>query len=125
MGVTTNGLTQKQTADLERKLEGMLKKTRRYSGSLPSVSHANEEDPSDAAVETSALETAIQTTNVNNRLLSQITAALERINQGTYGACHGCEKPIGHYRLNVLPYASYCMPCQQKRESPGISHLYG
>ena len=49
--------------------------------------------------------------------LLQVSDALERVKRGTYGVCQSCGQPIGAERLEVLPHASLCVDCQQKRES--------
>ena len=43
--------------------------------------------------------------------LEEITAALGRIEQGTFGHCEGCRKAIPQDRLHALPYARYCVEC--------------
>ena len=48
-------------------------------------------------------------------LLQQIEGALERINQGTYGICHGCFLVIPRSELLKRPYADYCARCQSRR----------
>ncbi|GIF01045.1 TraR/DksA family transcriptional regulator [Paractinoplanes rishiriensis] len=47
--------------------------------------------------------------------LEQITGALRRIAEGSYGRCAGCEDAIPAERLEVLPHARFCVPCQQKQ----------
>lgn len=47
----------------------------------------------------------------NQKLLAQIDEALEKIENGTYGMCDLCGKPIDPDRLKILPYANYCMEC--------------
>jgi RNA polymerase-binding protein DksA len=49
-------------------------------------------------------------------ILDQIDAALARIDAGTYGICQICGKPIDERRLDVLPYAQYCLEDQRKQE---------
>ena len=46
--------------------------------------------------------------------LEQITGALLRIAEGTYGHCEKCGAAIPVERLEALPRARYCVPCQQK-----------
>lgn len=46
--------------------------------------------------------------------LEQITGALRRLADGTYGDCERCARPIPAERLEVLPHARFCVPCQQK-----------
>jgi RNA polymerase-binding protein DksA len=42
-------------------------------------------------------------------LLVEIEAALGRIEDGTYGLCVACGRPIGEERLEALPYATLCI----------------
>jgi DnaK suppressor protein len=42
-------------------------------------------------------------------LLGEIDAALARIEEGTYGICTTCGKPVGEERLEALPWASLCI----------------
>ncbi|MGH2613777.1 MAG: TraR/DksA family transcriptional regulator [Thermomicrobiales bacterium] len=45
-------------------------------------------------------------------LLAQVNAALERMDEGTYGICQRCGKPIGEARLDAFPYVAHCIECQ-------------
>ena len=46
----------------------------------------------------------------------QVEAALERIEDGTYGACVSCEENIGYARLEAQPETPLCIACQTRRE---------
>src|ERR1051325_5836681 len=46
--------------------------------------------------------------------LRLIEEALDRIDSGDYGVCLACEEPIPAKRLHALPWAKYCVPCQEK-----------
>lgn len=48
--------------------------------------------------------------------LNLIDAALKKIEEGTYGNCENCEKPISQKRLLALPYAPLCIKCQEIEE---------
>ncbi len=48
------------------------------------------------------------------QLLVQVTHALERFEQGTYGICERCGDEIDPARLNALPYATLCLHCQKR-----------
>ena len=48
------------------------------------------------------------------QLLTQVTVALERFDQGTYGLCERCNAEIDPARLEALPYATLCLHCQQR-----------
>ncbi|WP_341715885.1 TraR/DksA family transcriptional regulator [Micromonospora sp. FIMYZ51] len=46
--------------------------------------------------------------------LEQISAALRRMAAGSYGSCERCGTAIARERLEILPHARFCVPCQQK-----------
>lgn len=48
------------------------------------------------------------------QVLAQVTDALDRFEQGTYGSCDQCGEEIDPARLKALPYATLCLHCQQR-----------
>ncbi len=46
--------------------------------------------------------------------LRQVDEALMRMDAGTYGICVHCGKPIPPERLEVRPFAEYCVACAEK-----------
>ena len=52
----------------------------------------------------------------DQRRLTMIDRALDRIRQETYGRCLSCGKQIPEARLEALPYAVLCVECQAKEE---------
>ncbi|MGV1009664.1 MAG: TraR/DksA family transcriptional regulator [Dermatophilaceae bacterium] len=49
--------------------------------------------------------------------LSEIDAALRRLDDGSYGMCERCGEPIRWERLDLLPMARLCGRCQYLAES--------
>ncbi|MDX1630868.1 MAG: TraR/DksA family transcriptional regulator [Thermoanaerobaculia bacterium] len=49
--------------------------------------------------------------------LIRIEDALNRIDEGFYGSCIHCERPIGVPRLEAMPAARYCVECQELDEN--------
>ena len=45
--------------------------------------------------------------------LRMIEEALDRLDAGDYGICLGCDEPIAEKRLRALPWARYCVTCQE------------
>ena len=45
-----------------------------------------------------------------------IDGALERIDEGTYGTCVTCARPIGEDRLAAIPWATQCIDCRRAEE---------
>lgn len=53
--------------------------------------------------------------NADN-ILGEIEAALSRIDDGTYGLCASCGKPIAPERLEAVPYATLCIEDKRAQE---------
>ena len=74
-------------------------------------------DPIDQIKSSSDREMAVQRLNHESRLVRDIKAALAAIEDGTYGLCLDCEEPIPRKRLDAVPWAPLCVPCQSKLEA--------
>jgi DnaK suppressor protein len=48
------------------------------------------------------------------KLLREVKDALRRIEQGTYGVCYECDEPISSKRLDAVPWAKFCVSCQER-----------
>ncbi len=65
--------------------------------------------------------------------LYEIDEALKRVEDGSYGVCDLCQKPIKHERLEALPFTRYTVDCQASLEKnqhhnsarPQITSLFG
>ena len=73
-------------------------------------------DVVDFALDSAQDELCSQLAEVESRELEKIEEALERMREGTFGDCEGCEKNIPLPRLQALPYASTCIDCQREVE---------
>ena len=69
-------------------------------------------DVSDRASEGFEGELAVGLLAVEAAQLEDIEAAIRRIDDGTYGLCADCGKPIPRRRLEVLPFAKHCLVCK-------------
>ena len=49
-------------------------------------------------------------------VLAAIDEALTRIDEGTFGTCARCGKPIAEERLEARPYATKCIDCKRLEE---------
>jgi DnaK suppressor protein len=47
------------------------------------------------------------------KLLREVEQALRRLAAGHFGICGRCEKPISPKRLDAIPWARYCVACQE------------
>ncbi|MFZ0626812.1 MAG: TraR/DksA C4-type zinc finger protein [Acidimicrobiia bacterium] len=73
-------------------------------------------DPGNAEASSAKLEYAKELSIEQNTLdlLDKVQRALERIQDGSYGTCEVCGKPIPMARLDVLPYTSFCVDDARK-----------
>ena len=51
--------------------------------------------------------------NLEKTLLREVEEALSRVREGSYGICQECEEPISPKRLQALPWAKFCVRCQE------------
>ena len=52
--------------------------------------------------------------HLDHAQLRMIDEALDRFESGEYGICLSCEEEIPSKRLTALPWAQYCVPCQEQ-----------
>lgn len=58
-------------------------------------------------------EIIIHTLDRESVRLREVRAALARMEEGAYGICLSCEEPIPKKRLDAVPWAAYCVRCQE------------
>ncbi len=54
--------------------------------------------------------------------IEEIGCALTRLEEGSYGWCEHCSKPISLQRLTAMPHARWCAPCQARRDATHHAH---
>jgi DnaK suppressor protein len=59
-------------------------------------------------------ELAIRNLDRDSNMLRQIRRALVRISDGSFGVCLHCEEDISPKRVNAVPWAAYCIKCQEQ-----------
>jgi DnaK suppressor protein len=78
-----------------------------------------DEEYADAGTATFERERDLSLTNNIKDLIEKIDHALERIDQGSYGLCERCGRPIEKARIKALPYATLCIKDKQAEERAG------
>ena len=61
-------------------------------------------------------ESSYHLVDAEGRTVQEISEALRRIDEGNYGDCEWCGEPIERRRLDAIPYARFCLRCQEKSE---------
>jgi DnaK suppressor protein len=62
-------------------------------------------------------EFAVRALEHQSKSLTQIAQAIQRIDDGEFGICLDCEEPIPPKRLAAVPWAAYCLHCQELRDA--------
>ena len=73
-------------------------------------------DPLDRIKSALDREMTMNQLDARAHLVQDIRAALDAINDGTYGFCESCEERIPLKRLKVVPWARRCVRCQMDIE---------
>jgi len=97
------------------KHEKIIKHTDDESGLETGKAHSNH--MADQGSDEFQYETTIKFANTEGRYLYNIEEALSRIEDGSYGKCIECARPIGLPRLKRLPYTRLCIACKEKEEA--------
>jgi RNA polymerase-binding protein DksA len=77
-----------------------------------------DDENADAGTFTFERERDLSIENNVRDLLGKIARALARMDDGTYGVCSRCGKPIEKARLKALPYADLCIKDAQAQARP-------
>ncbi|MFF8192934.1 TraR/DksA family transcriptional regulator [Streptomyces bobili] len=65
----------------------------------------------------SQVEVGVQLAASARMVLADVEAALRRMDEGRYGTCGLCRRPIARELLEIVPQARHCARCRQVREA--------
>jgi DnaK suppressor protein len=71
-------------------------------------------DALDSVQRSTEREYAITSLDRDWQTIKELDLALERMENGQYGTCQRCEEEISPKRLRALPWASFCISCQER-----------
>ncbi len=74
------------------------------------------QDPADMAANAYTKELLISMSANDRMLLHLIDEALQRVEKGEYGDCVNCGEQVQTKRLDAVPWARYCLKCQDLQE---------
>ncbi len=95
--------------DILREAERTLAELTDQSGNIP--------DPNDRASAESLRNFELRIRQREQKLLSKIEEALQRIEDGEFGECESCGELIGLKRLEARPVTTLCIDCKTAQES--------
>jgi DnaK suppressor protein len=85
----------------------------KLNGNDLSVDSSETPDPVDLAVRNYSKNVMLAVSENDSRQVIMINEALSRISDDEYGTCQNCEKDINPKRLDAVPWARYCLNCQE------------
>ncbi|MDP3704215.1 MAG: TraR/DksA C4-type zinc finger protein [Candidatus Omnitrophota bacterium] len=102
----------------------------KVAGEIKSIAKNTAKSPRDASGDLSAYtihmadmaadsyerEVSMNIVSSEQEVLYQIDDALKLMDEGAFGVCQQCNKPITMSRLKAVPYASLCIQCQRAKE---------
>ena len=104
---------------LEERRRELLDKSERTAGEGRSTISEGGEDYVDDAVTSYTREFLLSLSGFERRQLALVEDALARIEDGTYGECQMCGEGVPVARLKAIPWARYCVSCQEVVEKEG------
>ena len=114
---------QVSSADLETFRQTLISKRREmmdlYAHDIKVGQEAtddNADDFADRANNSYSREMNSALSDAERQILIHIDDAMIRLDKGTYGRCDYCEEAIGVPRLEAVPWARYCVGCQERDE---------
>jgi DnaK suppressor protein len=98
--------------DFKRILETMLVNLESPLHKRDQIAIENTADALDEVQNAAARDFAIRQLESQSSRFRNIKAALQRIEEGTYGECVHCQASISSKRLKAVPWTPYCLDCQ-------------
>ena len=110
--------------------EALLRERGKFAGEIRAIAKDVSKNPRDASGDLSAYtvhladmssdtyerELSANIASNEQEVLYQIDEALKRLDEGAYGTCQECNKPISLSRLKAVPYTAQCIGCQRTTE---------
>jgi RNA polymerase-binding protein DksA len=118
VGLDREVLKQRLLGERERVLKEITELDADLSKSLEDTSGESPYDQHMAETATTTLDREIDLTLEENAraTLVKIDRALLKVEDGSYGKCDKCGRPIGDSRLEIAPYATLCVDCKRLEE---------
>ncbi|WP_342799466.1 TraR/DksA family transcriptional regulator [Glycomyces buryatensis] len=106
---------------LKERLDELVEEQQRFVDSIAMaqrerLSDTAGDDQVDSGTKTVEHEHEVTVANSLSERILQVSHALERLDEGDYGVCEKCGKPIPAARLAAFPSATLCVSCKQLEE---------
>jgi DnaK suppressor protein len=109
-------LTKAEVNKFRRILEEKRAELERVVSNRDAITIEKSADALDEVQHAAERELAIRNLDRESNLLRSVRLALRRINEGSFGTCLHCEEDISPKRLNAVPWAAFCIACQEQMD---------
>lgn len=106
-------MTRTELAKFKQILETKQAELARVLRNREAIAIEKSADALDEVQHAAERELAIRNLDRESGLLRQVKGGLARIDDGSYGICVHCEEDINPKRLAAVPWAQYCISCQE------------
>jgi DnaK suppressor protein len=97
-------------------LETKLEELERIVRNRDAITIEKSADALDEVQHAAERELAIRNLDRESNLLRNVRSALRRIEDGSFGTCLHCEEEISPKRIAAVPWAAYCIQCQEQAD---------
>jgi DnaK suppressor protein len=111
--VRGENMSEKQLNSFRKLLEGKRKELLAGTSDREEIRIENAAEEFDRLQQQLNREVAIRNLDRESKLLKEVQSALARIDDESFGVCLRCEEEIPEKRLNAVPWAAYCVSCQE------------
>src|SRR5690242_16950390 len=109
-------MTKTELNKFKKILETKLEELERIVRNRDAITIEKSADALDEVQHAAERELAIRNLDRESNLLRNVRSALRRIEDGSFGICAHCEEEISPKRLNAVPWAPFCIQCQEQAD---------
>lgn len=116
-------MTLNETNRFRTTLEARRNELQRGTQSRDRLTVESSADDLDRTQQANEHDFTVSSIQRDNSQMNLVNDALGRIKEGTFGICVACESVIGPKRLAAVPWAKYCISCQEAADRGGTGAL--
>ena len=116
-------MTRSESKHFQEVLQAKQAELSEFARGLDDIRIEQAPDAIDEVQNATMRDLAIRNLDRDSRQLRLVRDALRRIEEGSFGLCLRCDEPISPKRLNAVPWAAYCLRCQEEVDrAAGAGH---
>ena len=109
-------MTKTELTKFKKILESKQEELERIVRNRDAITIEKSADALDEVQHAAERELAIRNLDRESNLLRNVRSALRRIEDGSFGVCMHCEEDISPKRLAAVPWAPFCIQCQEQAD---------